>query len=652
MESQSPLDAALINGVSRLETPGTALYQTRGGKEFDWSQISQTIVRLDWALLHPSTATVEVSQSLFEPWERLVKILAELRSPSSGWPSHLPQTPENLAPYVIEEAGEVLDAIHTEIGSQINKSNFPAVVPGYGGKVENILPPQQFPHYLRVEDLIPRLLWYIARSSDDVMRLLAGVKARALQPGQDWSSGTLRLAAILTVSSATPWSIDLVTKQSPGSDELWGALRLLPEALIVSNDGYFCRGSHQCESLLQELKYKIQQATPEITLLTELLSLDLLEPGKNWQSGQVTLKFYFEFLADDPDEEVVEPILREKQELTSEGWEIEVEKSGLEGRQRSRFISQSPLLLSAALEVFPPEIEGDGEPFKLNEFIWKSSVRLTDKAFFNQYLEFLSKQHLSSLVFELREIYKKCGNFGTFLSNDEFSMEDLSWGESAEISGNVEFEEMKNHFQSSIKQLKSYSLVLRLVRSASLVVDAVENPEAWNQANWVEPQFAIADLTLKLLWQIIRSSYDVMQLVGGIKARVLQPGCDWETGTLRLMLIFQGSAAELAREIDVAAGQLLKPNTRWVASKAIVQSDESGFCQEPVEAGNLLIAIIGQLEKTSPEIGLWIKGTGVDWQLNVVDNSLGLGVDYTSWKAGLAQLSLKLEWMAEDSLVK
>jgi XTP/dITP diphosphohydrolase len=45
--------------------------------------------------------------------QRLVEVVAQLRSPQGGCPWDLAQTPESLIPYVIEEAYEVVDAIRS-----------------------------------------------------------------------------------------------------------------------------------------------------------------------------------------------------------------------------------------------------------------------------------------------------------------------------------------------------------------------------------------------------------------------------------------------------------------------------------------------------------------------------------------------------------
>ena len=53
------------------------------------------------------------NQSILNSLERLIKVVAQLRSPDGGCPWDLAQTPQTLIPYVIEEAYEVVDAIQS-----------------------------------------------------------------------------------------------------------------------------------------------------------------------------------------------------------------------------------------------------------------------------------------------------------------------------------------------------------------------------------------------------------------------------------------------------------------------------------------------------------------------------------------------------------
>ena len=50
-------------------------------------------------------------QSVLNALERLIEVVAQLRSPEGGCPWDLEQTPQTLIPYIIEEAYEVVDAI-------------------------------------------------------------------------------------------------------------------------------------------------------------------------------------------------------------------------------------------------------------------------------------------------------------------------------------------------------------------------------------------------------------------------------------------------------------------------------------------------------------------------------------------------------------
>ena len=60
--------------------------------------------------MNSSTTT---NQSILNALNRLIEVVAQLRSPDGGCPWDLAQTPQTLIPYVIEEAYEVVDAIQS-----------------------------------------------------------------------------------------------------------------------------------------------------------------------------------------------------------------------------------------------------------------------------------------------------------------------------------------------------------------------------------------------------------------------------------------------------------------------------------------------------------------------------------------------------------
>ncbi|MEC4805780.1 MAG: nucleoside triphosphate pyrophosphohydrolase [Jaaginema sp. PMC 1079.18] len=55
----------------------------------------------------------QTSESILAALQRLVAVVAQLRSPENGCPWDLAQTSESLIPYIIEEAYEVVDAIRS-----------------------------------------------------------------------------------------------------------------------------------------------------------------------------------------------------------------------------------------------------------------------------------------------------------------------------------------------------------------------------------------------------------------------------------------------------------------------------------------------------------------------------------------------------------
>ena len=60
----------------------------------------------------PSNISPSHRAAILAALERLVDVIAQLRHPETGCPWDLAQTPTSLIPYVIEEAYEVVDAIH------------------------------------------------------------------------------------------------------------------------------------------------------------------------------------------------------------------------------------------------------------------------------------------------------------------------------------------------------------------------------------------------------------------------------------------------------------------------------------------------------------------------------------------------------------
>lgn len=216
--------------------------------------------------------------SLVAALQHLLKVMMQLRSPTSGWPEHLPQTPENLAPYLAEESDELIDqlqAYQTAWGS-----NRPSALDSLA----------DYP-YILVEALIPRLLWEVARSSPTIMRLLGGIPVRVFQPAQSWQSGTLRLVPTLTLTApGTSWTLDLALQQP-------AILTPLPPGSLVQGDADpFCPQPTWLAKLLADFTLQLQQGSAPLTAIMQGVAVDVLQPSCNWQMGQLQLQLDLEFL--------------------------------------------------------------------------------------------------------------------------------------------------------------------------------------------------------------------------------------------------------------------------------------------------------------------------------------------------------------------
>jgi hypothetical protein len=237
-----------------------------------------------------------VAQQLIESWQRLVAVIDELRSLSrsdlespltDGLPN-LPQTPEAIIPYVLEEVYDVLDRLQAPVG---NKNLFVTAQP---------LPaqPSLLQHYFLLETLAPWLLWGMASSAYEMMQMMEGITVRVFQPGQGWQTGVLRLAALLEFESTDlnpepSWLIDLATYAPPN-------FLLTPEVLLQSDDCQVCQQPILSQELLQ--RFVNQLKTSVLHRFLEGVEITLLMPQKVWQSGLLYLRPRFEFIAATEDE--------------------------------------------------------------------------------------------------------------------------------------------------------------------------------------------------------------------------------------------------------------------------------------------------------------------------------------------------------------
>jgi hypothetical protein len=202
----------------------------------------------------------------------------------------------------------------------------------------------------------------------------------------------------------------------------------------------------------------------------------------------------------------------------------------------------------------------------------------------------------------------------------------------------------QNNPKETVKSpiIGQYEPINQLISAACELVDAIQNPESLDTLNWLGLEILMPDLTKKLLWQIVKTNYDIMQLVGGVKAQVLSPSCHWLTGTLRLMVIFQIEVSGTKMQIDVTTGQLLPSDIEILPQDAIVQCQNSEIINVPIPVESLLRQIQEKLETISPELGIWINGTEIDYH-PPKNSSSQYGINYTQWESGKTKITFALQ---------
>lgn len=141
-------------------------------------------------------------------------------------------------------------------------------------------------------ELAPKLLWRIISGQYDVMRLVGGITAQVLRPGQGWQSGWLRLVLDLMVSSSKfSCRLDLATGQTIAAH--MGCLE--ERAIVQSNQWALCQTPIDSATLLAHLQHQVSLTAPELHLLTQPLPIVWVTDQADWQPGKLKLHLNWEF---------------------------------------------------------------------------------------------------------------------------------------------------------------------------------------------------------------------------------------------------------------------------------------------------------------------------------------------------------------------
>lgn len=224
--------------------------------------------------------------------QRLVEIIAQLRSSAIGGATDQPPHPEALTLYVLEEAQDVLEALHT-VAQAIDQAIDHTVDQDKPLNQPMALPQSRWQGYFRLSSLVPWLLWGTVRSSDQVMQLMEGRTAR-LQIDRTWQTGMLRLMPLLSFSATDAvHTIDLAT-----GDLAIGTSCGNPLAAdrLIDFDSPLGQSPVTVTALLNQLNSQIQATTAAIVPFLQGIPAELLMPQSPWQTGSIQLHYQLEFI--------------------------------------------------------------------------------------------------------------------------------------------------------------------------------------------------------------------------------------------------------------------------------------------------------------------------------------------------------------------
>lgn len=238
--------------------------------------LSQIVLRWDKALAK-SAKQARLSVDSLAAMQHLVKRIAQLRSndADSAFTSA-----ESLLPHVTQEAQAVLRLLALPIVEAENQQTFTVLS-------------QPVQH---LKTLAPWLLWSVAQSTHETVRLIEGVTARVqqdkAQQDKPWQTGVLRLMVILELKTEqTSQVFDLVTLQP--------AVPALPnDCHIQLQDSLLGQQPTFVSALVQRLTTQMTFTEPLLQPLFEGLTTDWLMPHQLWQSGTVKLHLGLAFSAD------------------------------------------------------------------------------------------------------------------------------------------------------------------------------------------------------------------------------------------------------------------------------------------------------------------------------------------------------------------
>jgi hypothetical protein len=611
MSQRSPL--SLSNALTAHPTEASAL------PPFVRDTVQRTVLKFVEPFFDQQTSAAPArSEAVLVAMQRLVAMLNTLRSSPLASLENVSQQDgakhvlsdrqrlKTLIPYVSEEAYDVLEALRNEETDREQHSEGKSLY-DLRSKQEQANCPQPLalsshlltasaPHlligstaqtFVTLEALIPSLLWCLARSSYNTLQLIEGARGRYWQPEQGWASGMLRLVVML--EAETPmghWCFDIATG--------YPAEKLLEPTAIVQADepilhiqqslsaeeglnGSACQVAHQLTAILQSLLAERLGLQPFL----KGVAVELLQPESNWQAGNLRLRLGFEFSA-------------QVSEVTS-------------SHETLRLL---PELIEAELMDETIGITQD------------TAAPCGGKAVTRTIAGLITKTHVSVMHPVGRSLPPSTLVYVTDADSLKRHTLPMTRQQCTQSLSPCQHQQAND---------ESAQLAL-IVQAAIAHVLQSDTPSI----GLLQPMLLMDELVPKLLWSLTSSTYESMQLLGGIAAQVLQPYGNWQQGTLRLIAALHLKAADVDYTLDLSTGRTVLTNAPRLAVDAIVQT-KATVCSQPMLVETLTAHLQQQLADAMFEYALLRDGVTIAWLEDVEQD----------WQPGSMQLSLSLAFIAD-----
>lgn len=564
--------------------------------------------------------------------QQLIDIVISLCSPEGGWPADLPQTPDNLTPYVGEEVAELLEAF------------------SQSGAVPFALPSPAVKQTRLLTDWLPQLLWQIASSGYEIMRLMEGIQARLYWDHEAYAAGTVRLVPVLTLTAGElALALDLVTQTVPQAD--W----LADTAGVQLAEGDLVGSLYTVETWIAEVTHQVNQHHP---LLADLLHtgwpVEALVPGAGWLSGSLSLCFCLvmeeemgvtlslpgvetaeraiaftlpESLVLDTPGKSVKKII-EVLEETPEYFTLDDFASTLEALPNT----QSELTLDYfTLDDFADSI---GMPFRASpeqtllkqptvdqgseDVVERGEVSLEPLAYANGFQgadELLTLLDLPPDAGALVLQPRLSAVVGDDLLSAWVTLIDEDWIQTflQTLAGERFCRALSSSSQPISDQPEG------LVQAAYDAIEPVRGADGLFKHTFVHQPVLLADLWPRLRWYLTRTSQVAMEMMGGLPVQWLSPGESWQSGSLHLTLFAVLQLSDQAWYLDLANGQVLSALPTPVLESTVVYPLTPELGQQPLGISEIAQQIESQLDQVRSLIPL---RQGVAIELHRLDDHL------------------------------